>query len=228
MAKLGGAWVFAESCSSALQRVKVSEAPVQLPDADVELPLDNDNAKNGDTVLNVEEVVAAIIEEQNEMQSAGEGETELDYNSNSDESLKEVHFDDSEEERDLGIEDGFDLRDVGQAEEELNEIVENMKNQSDGANTNTESPIDEGLKQSRRPSKGRRNTRGRSRNNDARDRPVEEMHMDPSVGEGSANVESFVPADVAAMHEIEEEYVSDELDSGVEDGSDDNGKPSQG
>ncbi|KAJ1438726.1 hypothetical protein SESBI_02997 [Sesbania bispinosa] len=128
------------------------------------------------------------------MQNAREGETELDYSSSSsDESLKEVHFDDSEEERDLGIEDGFDLRDVGQAEEALNEIVENMKNQSDEANTNTE--------------------------------PVGEMHMDPSVGEGSANVESFVPADVAVMHEIEEEYVSDELDSGVEDGSDDNGKP---
>ncbi|KAJ1423998.1 hypothetical protein SESBI_12001 [Sesbania bispinosa] len=89
--------------------------------------------------------------------------------------------------RDLGIKGGFNLRDVGQAEEALNEIVENMKNQSDGANTNTESPIDR--------------------------------------GEGSANVESFVPADVVVMHEIEEEYVSDELDSGVEDGSDDNGRP---
>ncbi|KAJ1431325.1 hypothetical protein SESBI_07177 [Sesbania bispinosa] len=55
------------------------------------------------------------------------------------------------------------------------------------------------------------------------DHPVN-VPEDVAGGEGQPEV--FVPADVAAMHDIEDEYFFDVLDSGVDEyGSDDNGKP---
>ncbi|KAJ1376307.1 hypothetical protein SESBI_50083, partial [Sesbania bispinosa] len=50
-----------------------------------------------------------------------------DKNDSSDESLNNVHFDDSEEERDLGSDDGFNLHKVGVAEAALNEELQKMK-----------------------------------------------------------------------------------------------------
>ncbi|KAJ1376729.1 putative radical SAM protein [Sesbania bispinosa] len=47
-----------------------------------------------------------------------EAEAESDA---SEQSIRDVHFDDSEEERALGADDGFNYGDVGQSEEELNE-----------------------------------------------------------------------------------------------------------
>ncbi|KAJ1414014.1 hypothetical protein SESBI_19239, partial [Sesbania bispinosa] len=48
----------------------------------------------------------------------------------SDDSAKDVHFDDSEEERVLGDDDGFELTDIGEAEAALNQQVEGIKMKS--------------------------------------------------------------------------------------------------
>ncbi|KAJ1411304.1 hypothetical protein SESBI_21348 [Sesbania bispinosa] len=87
---------------------------------------------------------------------------EDDYSS--DDSAKDVHFDDSEEERVLGDDDGFELTDIGEAEAALNQQLEGMKMKS----------------------------------------IVEEQ-------------ETFVPPNVSGMHDIEEDYTSEELDSGASD-----------
>ncbi|KAJ1433050.1 hypothetical protein SESBI_06266 [Sesbania bispinosa] len=50
-----------------------------------------------------------------------------DENDSSDESLNNVHFDDDEEEKDLGSDDGFNLPEVGVAEAGLNEELKKMK-----------------------------------------------------------------------------------------------------
>ncbi|KAJ1428828.1 hypothetical protein SESBI_08938 [Sesbania bispinosa] len=47
--------------------------------------------------------------------------------STDDDSVKDVHFDDSEEERDLGIDDRFNMPEIGEAETTLNEQVQNIK-----------------------------------------------------------------------------------------------------
>ncbi|KAJ1380391.1 hypothetical protein SESBI_46027 [Sesbania bispinosa] len=43
------------------------------------------------------------------------------------EDLEGIHFDDSEEDRDLGLDDGFENQEVGVAEAALNEKIEIMK-----------------------------------------------------------------------------------------------------
>ncbi|KAJ1428985.1 putative radical SAM protein [Sesbania bispinosa] len=53
-----------------------------------------------------------------------EAEAESDA---SEQSIKDVDFDDSEEERALGVDDWFNYGDVGQAEAGLNEKLKNMK-----------------------------------------------------------------------------------------------------
>ncbi|KAJ1376647.1 hypothetical protein SESBI_49702 [Sesbania bispinosa] len=47
--------------------------------------------------------------------------------SSDDDSVKDVHFNDSEEKRDLGIDDGFNMPEMGEVETTLNEQVQNMK-----------------------------------------------------------------------------------------------------
>ncbi|KAJ1413283.1 hypothetical protein SESBI_19830 [Sesbania bispinosa] len=51
-----------------------------------------------------------------------EGNEENEVNDSSDDSVKGIHFSDSEEERDLGLDDGFDLPDVGEADAILNGV----------------------------------------------------------------------------------------------------------
>ncbi|KAJ1424214.1 hypothetical protein SESBI_11886 [Sesbania bispinosa] len=60
---------------------------------------------------------------QNDLNGVG-GEEEND--DNSDDSVSDVYFDDSEEERVLGMDDGFDKAEVGEAEAALNLKIENM------------------------------------------------------------------------------------------------------
>ncbi|KAJ1427442.1 hypothetical protein SESBI_09697 [Sesbania bispinosa] len=59
----------------------------------------------------------------NEINEVGD---ELENNVISDESVSDFHFDDSEEERILGMDDGFDKAEVGDAEAALNFKIENM------------------------------------------------------------------------------------------------------
>ncbi|KAJ1428961.1 hypothetical protein SESBI_08681 [Sesbania bispinosa] len=65
---------------------------------------------------------------------AQHGSDAEDESDASEESIRDVHFDDSEEERALGADDGFNYGDVGQAEAELNEKLENMKKGVRGTN----------------------------------------------------------------------------------------------
>ncbi|KAJ1390103.1 hypothetical protein SESBI_37719 [Sesbania bispinosa] len=62
----------------------------------------------------------------NDMQAEHGSDVEAESDA-SEESIRDVHFDDSEEERALGADDGFNYGDVRQAEAELNERLKNMK-----------------------------------------------------------------------------------------------------
>ncbi|KAJ1375457.1 hypothetical protein SESBI_50986 [Sesbania bispinosa] len=128
-------------------------------------------------------------------------------------------------ERDLGLDDGFGVGEVGQAEAALNEQVERMKenivsNENDGlpeANLRPEVHKKKKLSPKRRASTGVGHPV---------EVPNETMNIPEDVAGGEGQPEVFVPADVVAMHDIEDGYLSDVLDSGVDEyGLDDNGKP---
>ncbi|KAJ1388797.1 hypothetical protein SESBI_38781, partial [Sesbania bispinosa] len=97
-------------------------------------------------------------------------------NDYSEDSVRDVHFDDSEKERAIGAGDGFSIPEVGQAEADLNERVRNAQNHAGYAGERS------GV----------------------------------ASGNGNANVGGFAPPDVANMHNMEEEYESEELGSDVE------------
>ncbi|KAJ1385499.1 hypothetical protein SESBI_41623 [Sesbania bispinosa] len=145
-------------------------------------------------------------------------------NESSDESLKDVHFDDSEEERDLGLDDGFDLPEVGEAEASLNKELEKMKELA----ANTQSSVDEAG-----PSQHFHES-GPSENFE--ENGPSQMVDDGLVGDNSAHggdspstevsQQGFLPQNVANMHQIDDEYSSEELESDCYDNNvDDSDRP---
>ncbi|KAJ1386596.1 hypothetical protein SESBI_40646 [Sesbania bispinosa] len=127
-------------------------------------------------------------------------------NDSSDDSLRGVHFEDSEEERALGADDGFMHPEVGQAEAELNDKVRMMKEKKGG---NIGSPDRETVGEtSGRGGRGRRGGR------------VGVEHRGQNDG---GNVETFAPPDMENMHIMEEDYETEELHSDAESSDRDGG-----
>ncbi|KAJ1420642.1 hypothetical protein SESBI_14217 [Sesbania bispinosa] len=159
-----------------------------------------------------------------------------DENDSSDESLNNVHFDDSEEERDLGSDDGFNLPEVGVAEAALNEELQKMKELT-GLTKDDEicgphvkrkkrrnQPIfdESGPSQSVDESGPTQNVDeegARATNATANDVPAttEVPH--------STKVE-FVPENISNMHQIDDDYSTEELESDCYDSAlEDNDRP---
>ncbi|KAJ1392049.1 hypothetical protein SESBI_36120 [Sesbania bispinosa] len=112
----------------------------------------------------------------------------------SEDSMRGIHFDDSEEERVIDTDDGFRHDEVGEAEIELNERLKNMKRQA-GSNINAGGSATG-------PNEGRW-SRQRGEPSGSR------QHGEPSVV-------GLVAPEVANMHAMEDEYDSEELLSGAE------------
>ncbi|KAJ1428311.1 hypothetical protein SESBI_09042 [Sesbania bispinosa] len=153
--------------------------------------MSSDGLNDGEVVNVNEEVPVHVdhgqLEEEDEDDSYG-----------SVDSMRGVHFDDSKEERALGADDEFNHVDVGQAEAELNEKVNNMK---DKHATSVRSPM-------KRQGGRRRGSRQQG----------ETSGVDKDGGnEGTrGNVDGFAPSNVENMYTMEEDYESEELLSGAE------------
>ncbi|KAJ1375419.1 hypothetical protein SESBI_51032 [Sesbania bispinosa] len=159
-------------------------------EADVNVvPAVNEGVVNVVPVVNEVPEVAGV----NDM-AGGNEDNELNYSS--DGSVKGIHFSDSEEERGLGLDDGFDNAEIGEAEAVLNQQIENMKKNNvvvdmvgDGA------PV----KKKKTPRMGRMGSVG------------------IAIDVERLAVNSFVPPNLNTMHAMDEEYNSDELDSELDD-----------
>ncbi|KAJ1375684.1 hypothetical protein SESBI_50732 [Sesbania bispinosa] len=79
-----------------------------------------------------------------------EGNEVAEVNESSDDSVKGIHFNDIEEERDLGNDDGFDLPDLGEAEAILNEQIQNMQ-RNVGIESERDLPCSSPVKKKRTP-----------------------------------------------------------------------------
>ncbi|KAJ1433090.1 hypothetical protein SESBI_06309 [Sesbania bispinosa] len=154
-------------------------------------------------------------------------------NESSDESLKDIHFDDSEEERDLGLDDGFDLLEVGEVEVALTKELEKMKELA----ANTQPAIDEaGPSQHFHKYGPSENFDDSVPSQNFEENAPSQMVDDGIVGDNSAHggdapstevpQQGFLPQNVANMHQIEDEYSSEELESDCYDNNvDDSERP---
>ncbi|KAK7314304.1 hypothetical protein VNO77_39520 [Canavalia gladiata] len=77
-------------------------------------------------ISNVERTVEVgeIMEERQLIRAEDDNEEEFDTINDS---INDVHFEDNEEERDTGADDGFNLNEIGEAEIALNEKIHNIK-----------------------------------------------------------------------------------------------------
>ncbi|KAJ1381097.1 hypothetical protein SESBI_45445 [Sesbania bispinosa] len=134
-----------------------------------------------------------------------------DENDSSDESLHNVHFDDSEEERDLGSDDGFKLPEVGVADAALNEELQKMKELT---GLTEEDNVDESGPTHNVDEEGARATNAATNDVPA---TIEVPH---------ATEAEFVQENISNMHQIDDDYSAEELESDCYDSAlEDNDRP---
>ncbi|KAJ1440315.1 hypothetical protein SESBI_01880 [Sesbania bispinosa] len=136
------------------------------------------------------------------MQNLPNTEETVAGSESSDDLVRGVRSEDSEEERALGADDGFMHPEVGQVEVELNDKVRMMKEKQAG---NIRSPVKE--KGGETSGRGCRCGRsGRSGRGGGQNRAQND----------GGNVEGFAPPDMENMHIMEEDYETEELHSDAE------------
>ncbi|KAJ1386164.1 hypothetical protein SESBI_41082 [Sesbania bispinosa] len=170
---------------------------VSLNDGEAVQVSEGDGVALNDDVQETEQTLAENTHDDVELEDQNLEETtdvEGAESDTSEDSVRGIHFDDSEEERVIDTDDGFRHDVVGEAETELNERLNNMNRQA-GSNINA-GGSDSGQNEGRR-------SRQRGEPSGSR------QHGEPSVV-------GLVAPEVANMHTMEEEYDSEELLSGAE------------
>ncbi|KAK7361174.1 hypothetical protein VNO77_03220 [Canavalia gladiata] len=156
--------------------------------------------------------LTAYAEEQNcEMEIYVEHEDNEEEFDTINDSINDVHFEDSEEERDTGADDGFNLNEIGEAEIALNEKIHNIKTYG--------SPH---LKKQNARKNVKQNALGSiqrffvEKDNIVND---QEVYNSKDVNEKGNSIDTHgagdiaIPKDGIFMHHIDEEYNSEKLDS---------------
>ncbi|KAJ1415507.1 hypothetical protein SESBI_17934 [Sesbania bispinosa] len=146
----------------------------------------------------------------------GGNDSDGDASDSNEDSMENIYFDDSEEDRDLGLDDGFsDIEDEMTAEKDADQPESSTRRIKKKKLKTMKHPVHEAAPSDVTPP---------SQGTDSQVAPVHEaapVDEDPPEHDGvpnDANTEIFLLENVERIHDMEEEYISDDLES--EDDSD--------
>ncbi|KAJ1389029.1 Transposase, MuDR, plant [Sesbania bispinosa] len=142
----------------------------------------------------------------------GGNDSDGDASDSSEDSMENIYFDDSEEDRDLGLDDGFsDIEDEMTGEKDDDQPESSTIRIKKKRLKTMKHPVHEAAPSGVTPP---------SQEADSQTAPIHEaapVDEDPLEHDGvpnDANTEIFLPENVERIHDMEEEYISDELESG--------------
>ncbi|KAJ1399869.1 hypothetical protein SESBI_29991 [Sesbania bispinosa] len=153
-----------------------------------------------------------LVDEDMVQGDTGGNDSDGDASDSSEDSTENIYFDDSEEDGDLGLDDGFsDIEDEMTGEKDDDQPESSTRRIKKKRLKTMKHPVHEAAPSDVTPP---------SQEADSQAAPIHEAALvdeDPLEHDGvpnDANTEIFLPENVERIHDMEEEYISDELESG--------------
>ncbi|KAJ1427944.1 hypothetical protein SESBI_09333 [Sesbania bispinosa] len=135
-----------------------------------------------------------------------------DAGDSSEDSMENIYFDDSEEDRDLGLNDGFsDIEDEMTGEKDDDQPECSTRRIKKKRLKTMKHPVHEAAPSDVTPPSQEADSQATPIHEAA---PVDEDPLEHDGVPNDANTEIFLPENVERIHDMEEEYISDELESG--------------
>ncbi|KAJ1410041.1 hypothetical protein SESBI_22276 [Sesbania bispinosa] len=135
-----------------------------------------------------------------------------DASDSSEDSMENIYFDDSEEDRDLGLDDGFsDIEDEMTGEKDDDQHESSTRRIKKKRLKTMKHPVHEAAPSDVTPPSQEADSQAAPIHEAA---PVDEDPLEHDGVPNDANTEIFLPENVERIHDMEEEYISDELESG--------------
>ncbi|KAJ1398084.1 hypothetical protein SESBI_31320 [Sesbania bispinosa] len=142
----------------------------------------------------------------------GGNDSDGDASDSSEDSMENIYFDDSEEDRDLGLDDGFsDIEDEMTGEKDDDQPESSTRRIKKKRLKTMKHPVHEAAPSDVTPPSQEADSQAAPIHEAA---PVDEDPLEHDGVPNDANTEIFLPENVERIHDMEEEYISDELESG--------------
>ncbi|KAJ1409570.1 hypothetical protein SESBI_22626 [Sesbania bispinosa] len=156
----------------------------------------------------------------------GGNDSDGDTSDSSEDSMENIHFDDSEEDRDLGLDDGVsDIDDEMTGEKDADQPESSTRRNKKKKMKTMKHLVHESAPSDVPPPSQETDSQAAPAHEAA---PVDEEPPEDDGVSNVANTEIFLPENVDRIHDMEEEYISDDLESGDDSDVDGSERPRVG